>query len=54
MMTICKESGTFKVVHEHGHYAVYKDDHFYCSADTVEEALKDIETYEKLTMQEKK
>lgn len=31
------------IKHEGGHYAVYINDEFYCSADTYYEAIKEIE-----------
>lgn len=37
----------YKIVNVCGHYEVYLDGKFYCSADTPEEAAKEIETYEK-------
>ena len=32
----------FTIKHEYGHYVVYEDDVFYCSADTYGEAEQDI------------
>ena len=32
----------FTIEHEHGHYVVYLDGVFYCSADTYGEALEEI------------
>ena len=32
-----------KIVHNNGHYEVYIDGKFYCSADNVVEAAKEIE-----------
>lgn len=34
---------TYKIVHVNGHYEVYIDGKFYCSADTLTEAVKEIE-----------
>lgn len=36
----------YKIVPKHGHYEVYIDGKFYCSADTMNEAAKEIEGYE--------
>lgn len=36
----------YKIVPNHGHYEVYIDGKFYCSADTMNEAAKEIEKYE--------
>lgn len=33
----------FKIVAEHGHYTVYHNGEFYCSADTYREAREEIE-----------
>lgn len=35
----------FSIVSEGGHYVVYIDGAFYCSADTFEEAYKEAESY---------
>lgn len=32
-----------KIIHERGHYAVYMDGKFYCTADTYAEAAREIE-----------
>jgi hypothetical protein len=37
---------TYKIVSTHGHYEVYIDGKFYCSADTMHEAAKEVEEYE--------
>lgn len=36
----------YKIVPNHGHYEVYIDGKFYCSADTMNEAAKEVEEYE--------
>lgn len=36
---------TFEIRHERGHYEVYINGVFYCSADTYGEAANEIETY---------
>ena len=36
----------FTVKSERGHYVVYKNGRFYCSADTKAEAMRDIEEWE--------
>lgn len=33
----------FRIRYEWGHWVVYKDGQFYCSADTKAEAMKEIE-----------
>ena len=33
----------YKVIRVKGHYEVYKNDEFYCSAETIVEAAKEIE-----------
>ena len=38
---------TTEIIAVHGHYEVYIDDKFYCSADTSDEAEKEIEDYER-------
>lgn len=38
---------TTEIVSVRGHYEVYIDGSFYCSADTPEEAATEIEIYEK-------
>lgn len=35
----------YRIVGVHGHYAVYINDEFYCSADTFEEAKYEVEEY---------
>jgi hypothetical protein len=35
----------YKIVAVRGHYEVYINGKFYCSADTPEEAVRDIEDY---------
>lgn len=35
----------YKIVRVRGHYAVYINDEFYCSADTFEEAKYEVEEY---------
>ena len=35
----------YKIVQEHGHYVVYIDDEFYCSADNWHEAAKEIQEH---------
>lgn len=37
---------TYKIVSARGHYEVYINGVFYCSADTMHEAAKEIEDYE--------
>lgn len=37
----------FEVRLDHGHYNVYINREFYCSSDTAEEALSDIEEYKR-------
>ena len=32
-----------KIIHERGHYAVYVDGEFYCTADTYAEAAREVE-----------
>ena len=32
----------YEIKHEYGHYAVYKDGVFYCSADTYSEAEEEV------------
>lgn len=32
-----------KIIHERGHYTVYVDGEFYCTADTYAEAAREIE-----------
>ena len=32
-----------KIIHERGHYAVYVDEEFYCTAATYAEAVREIE-----------
>ena len=41
---------TYEVTRQHDHYAVYVDGSFYCSADTVTEAMKEVDNlrYQKL------
>lgn len=36
---------TYNIVRSYGHYNVYINDKFYCSADTVREATKEVEDY---------
>lgn len=36
----------WKIVHKKDHYNVYINGKFYCSADTFEEAVKELEEYE--------
>ena len=36
----------WKIVHNKDHYNVYINGKFYCSADTFEEAVKELEEYE--------
>ena len=38
---------TFEIRHERGHYEVYINGVFYCSADTYSEANREIDTYAK-------
>ena len=38
---------TTEIIAVRGHYEVYLDGKFYCSADTTDEAEKEIEDYEK-------
>ena len=33
----------YKIIHVNGHYEVYINGQFYCSADTVAEAAKELE-----------
>ena len=33
----------YKIVHNNGHYDVYINGKFYCSADTIPEAINDVE-----------
>lgn len=35
-------SPTYKIIHVNGHYEVYIDDNFLCTADTIAEAEKEI------------
>lgn len=35
-----------KIVHVNGHYEVYIDGKYYCSVDTVVEAVKEIEKHD--------
>ena len=37
---------TYKIVPNHGHYEVYVNGVFYCSADTMHEAAQEVEEYE--------
>ena len=37
----------FEIRLDHGHYNVYINGEFYCSSDTSEEALSDIEEYKR-------
>ena len=39
----------YKIVAVRGHYEVYIDGKFYCSADTPEEAARDIENYRNMS-----
>lgn len=36
---------TYKITPNHGHYEVYIDGKFYCSADTWNEAVREAEKY---------
>lgn len=36
-----------KIVHNQDHYEVYINGKFYCSADTITEAAREIEEYER-------
>ena len=40
----------YRIVNVKGHYEVYIDGRFYCSADNTIEAAKEIEEYEKRCM----
>lgn len=33
----------YKIIATHGHYEVFVDGHFFCSADTYQEAVREIE-----------
>ena len=35
----------YKITKKYGHYEVYIDGRFYCSADTILEAIHEVETY---------
>lgn len=35
----------YQIIHKHGHYEVYINGNFFCSADTWNEAVKEIEDY---------
>lgn len=35
----------YNIKQEHGHYSVYIEGQFYCSADTLVEAATDVEKY---------
>lgn len=37
------ESETYKIIHVNDHYEVYIDGKFCCSADTIQEAVKEVE-----------
>lgn len=36
---------SYRINHERDHYEVYIDEKFYCSADTLDEAIKEAEDY---------
>lgn len=36
---------TYKIVKSYGHYNVFINNRFYCSADSVREATKEVEEY---------
>jgi len=38
---------SYKIRPKHGHYEVYINGKFYCSADTLAEAVKEIKNYTK-------
>lgn len=38
---------SYKIVSKRGHYEVYINGKFYCSADTRSEAIKEVEEYAK-------
>lgn len=38
---------TYKIKPDRGHFLVYIDGKFYCSADTMSEAIKEIKKYNK-------
>ena len=38
---------TYNIINRAGHYEVYINGDFYCSADTIIEATKEIEKYER-------
>ena len=40
---------TYNIIHVNGHYEVYINGIFYCSADTINAAAKEIEEYEEDT-----
>lgn len=35
----------YKIVTNHGHYEVYVDGEFFCSTDTMIEAVREVENY---------
>ena len=35
----------FSIMHINGHYDVYIDGKFYCSADTMPDAIREVENY---------
>ena len=35
----------FEIVHDHGHYTVYIEGKFFCTADKISEAVEEVETY---------
>ena len=37
-----------RIVHSYGHYLVYINDEFYCTADTEAEAISEIEEYKEM------
>lgn len=37
---------TYKIKSVHGHFEIYINGNFYCTADTMAEAIREVKTYE--------